>query len=357
MQPSQLQFTQPPVSVFLWSVVGGRVLPALFQFSSCLWTLRPLVCFLWPGSTFDWWMKAKAGFSFVFMSSHILCLCVYVRWVPSRHFSLKNKKNPSLHTYFCVLIFHSGHSLLAGLWCSFSFQRAKHLRSQMRLSRQQRRWASYSPDIHWAFFFFPFVWVCMFPYKPINVSIFPKVYNCLCGFTFSLSSWIFIRLSFWSFKCCEGSSTVKYVSQGHVILLMGRFVMVVPVCSSKPNVRFRHLLAKIPALLFNSYFLLTIKWSQIKQTGLQLKCIWSKPLLWCWPNSTLIFLSLFLTLSPVFVVVLLELGYFCSTLLVIELNELHVSISFVIIDTSLSYLGLWKRSYLCPLGNSFRIFD
>lgn len=55
-----------------------------------------------------------------------------------------------------------------------------------------------TPDIHWAFFFHPFVWVCMFPHMAINVSIFAVLYNSLCAVTFSPLSWIFIRLGSWS---------------------------------------------------------------------------------------------------------------------------------------------------------------
>lgn len=55
-----------------------------------------------------------------------------------------------------------------------------------------------APDVYWAFLFLPFMWVCMSPYMPINVSIFPLVSNCLCGFTLSPPSWIFIRSSLWS---------------------------------------------------------------------------------------------------------------------------------------------------------------
>lgn len=41
-----------------------------------------------------------------------------------------------------------------------------------------------APDIHWAFFFHPFVRVCMFPHMPINVSAFAMVYKGLCAVTF-----------------------------------------------------------------------------------------------------------------------------------------------------------------------------
>lgn len=53
-------------------------------------------------------------------------------------------------------------------------------------------------DIHWAFFFHPFVWVCTFPHTPINVSVFAVVYKGLCAVTFSPPSWIFIRSGSWS---------------------------------------------------------------------------------------------------------------------------------------------------------------
>lgn len=192
---------------------------------------------------------------------------------------------------------------------------------------------------------------------PINVSIFPVVYNCLCGFTFSPPSWIFIRSGSWSLSVerdlqlynanpllselipdarerrvsFRKYSMWGYISQGHISLLMGRFVMAVPVCSSKPNFRFKHSFlctstrkdhcAAVNFLL--SYHHLTRNWS--------------KPLPWSGQN-TVFFLSLLLTLSPVFftihAVVLLELGYFCITLLVIDLSELQVSIRFVIIDAS-----------------------
>lgn len=162
---------------------------------------RPLLHFLCPGSPLDWWMKAKAGFSLVF--AHLeLSVCGFIRWVPSKHFSLKGKKKSFTYTYFCGLICHSGYSLgqvfgilnfnLSDMWNMLvpdKVVQAAKARSQLLPQKSTGH-----------FFFLPFVWVCMFPYLPITVSIFPVVYNCLCVFTSSPRSWIFIRSSSWSWS-------------------------------------------------------------------------------------------------------------------------------------------------------------
>lgn len=126
----------------------------------------------------------------------------------------------------------------------------------------------------------------------------------------TLSLWLYIlpsimniyQFEFVEFKCCEGSLAVKFARiyqwrTRHPVngqICVGCFsVCLSTKCLTVSNTHFNsHLPEKISALLLNCYFLLTTKWSQIKHTGLKLKLVWSKLLLWSGPNFTEVFLTL-----------------------------------------------------------------
>lgn len=136
-------------------------------------------------------MRAKAGFSFLFINSHRVCSVwiyesltdILLLWI----------NNPSLHGYFCVSIYHSGrsfwHFFMTGSRGVLNFFLSKV--RNMFIPRRGRPGSEgdatpvIAPDIHWAFSFHPSVWVCMFPHMAINVSIFAVLYSSLCAVTFS----------------------------------------------------------------------------------------------------------------------------------------------------------------------------
>lgn len=146
----------------------------------------------------QWLMdENKGGVLFSFYEFSQGFLCWFINGAPTDTF-LSWVTNPSLHGYFCALIFHCVTESRG----VFNFFFPSEVRN-MFFPRRGRPGSGdaepvIAPDIHWAFFSHPFVWVCMFPHMPINVSVLAMVYKGLCAVTFSPPSWIFIRSGSWS---------------------------------------------------------------------------------------------------------------------------------------------------------------
>lgn len=128
--------------------------------------------FLEAGSAFKRWMNSRAGFSLVIL---ILTGSVWISKMSGQQ-TLYSKRIKKSFTSVVVLTpvtpFGTASAVL-----TFSLRHVKRLCSQTRLSGQRSRGATSSPRC--------LLGVCMSPYMPINVSVFPLVSNCLCGFTLS----------------------------------------------------------------------------------------------------------------------------------------------------------------------------